>query len=289
MFRRPTRLPSRSQSAATARAFRSLGCTERSGRPRRGLETSTASACRGIFVDTPATASSRRDDTLPGISTPSVKHPAAPGSPGQRRERTQDTPLAEAPGGSPYRSPPTSPLPVNPPPSPTPAPSATLATRGASVEGVTARAAVATPAASATEPPAVVLTASERQFYRLAELVVSVARAPPTRVGPMLDRRLEHATTLKEVAAAAIAPRRLPVAESEEMMSLRQEVDRLQTLATDTEDKLRVELELRVKSDFSCVQTSTELHEAQDRLDERGGRSSSGWPKRKLPWSRTMR
>ncbi|KAE9332293.1 hypothetical protein PR003_g14588 [Phytophthora rubi] len=80
----------------------------------------------------------------------------------------------------------------------------------------------------------------------------------------MLDRRLEHATTLEEVAAAAVAPRRLPVAESEEMMSLRQEVDRL----TDTEDKLRVEMVLRVKSDVFCVQTSTELHETQDRLDE---------------------
>ncbi|KAE9306395.1 hypothetical protein PR003_g21256 [Phytophthora rubi] len=51
-------------------------------------------------------------------------------------------------------------------------------------------------------------------------------------------------------------------------MSLRQEVDRLQTLATDTEDKLRVEMELRVKSDVFCVQASTELHQAQDHLDQ---------------------
>ncbi|KAE8902761.1 hypothetical protein PF005_g24178 [Phytophthora fragariae] len=52
------------------------------------------------------------------------------------------------------------------------------------------------------------------------------------------------------------------------MMSLRQEVDRLQALAKDTEDKLHVEMDLRVKSDVFCVQTSTELHEAQDRIDE---------------------
>ncbi|KAE8978856.1 hypothetical protein PR002_g24588 [Phytophthora rubi] len=52
------------------------------------------------------------------------------------------------------------------------------------------------------------------------------------------------------------------------MMSLRQEVDRLQALVKDTEDKLHVEMDLRVKSDGFCVQTSTELHEAQDRIDE---------------------
>ncbi|KAE9258662.1 hypothetical protein PR003_g35116, partial [Phytophthora rubi] len=168
----------------------------------------------------------------------------------------------EVPGESPYRSPPTSPLRANPPPSPTPAPSTSLATRGASVGVVAAGAAVAAPAASVTEPLTSVLTASDRQFYRLAELVVSVARAPPARVDPVLDRRLEPATTLEEVATAAVAPRRLPVAESEEMTSLRQEVDRLQALAKDTEDKLHVEMDLRVKSDVFCVQTSTELHQA---------------------------
>ncbi|KAE8958669.1 hypothetical protein PR002_g30795 [Phytophthora rubi] len=52
------------------------------------------------------------------------------------------------------------------------------------------------------------------------------------------------------------------------MMSLRQEVDRLQALAKDTEDKLHVDMDLRVKSDVFCVQTSTELHQAQDRIDE---------------------
>ncbi|KAE9172073.1 hypothetical protein PF005_g26876 [Phytophthora fragariae] len=44
------------------------------------------------------------------------------------------------------------------------------------------------------------------------------------------------------------------------MMSLRQEVDWLQALAKDTEDKLHVEKDLRFKSDIFCVQTSTEKH-----------------------------
>ncbi|KAE9014724.1 hypothetical protein PF011_g7937 [Phytophthora fragariae] len=52
------------------------------------------------------------------------------------------------------------------------------------------------------------------------------------------------------------------------MISLRQEVDRLQTLAKDTEDKMRVEMDLRVQSGIFSVQTSAELHEAQDRIDE---------------------
>ncbi|KAE8897929.1 hypothetical protein PF003_g18170 [Phytophthora fragariae] len=51
------------------------------------------------------------------------------------------------------------------------------------------------------------------------------------------------------------------------MMSLRQEVDRLQALAKDMENKLHVEMDLRVKSDVFRRQTSTELYEAQDRID----------------------
>ncbi|KAE9296993.1 hypothetical protein PR003_g23616 [Phytophthora rubi] len=278
MSRPPTRPESRSLASATARALRSLGCTGESAldvladatqpQPRLPTEaSSTESRPRG---GTPSTAS-RPGDATSAAPGSSVEHPAPPASilgpyPAST-EALRSTP-AEVPGDSPYRSPPTSPLRANPPPSPTPAPSASLATRGASVGAVAAGAVVAAPAADATEPLTPVLTASDRQFHRLAELVVSVARAPPARVDPVLDRRLEHATTLEEVATAAVAPRRLPVAESEEMMSLRQEVDRLQALAQDTEDKLHVEMDLRVKSDVFCVQTSTELHEAQDRIDE---------------------
>ncbi|KAE9049613.1 hypothetical protein PR001_g3158 [Phytophthora rubi] len=229
--------------------------------------SSTESRPRG---DTPSTAS-RPGDATSAAPGSSVEHSAPPaiilGPYPASTEALRSAP-AEVPGDSPYRSPPTSPLRANPSPSPIPAPSASLATRGASVGAVAAGAVVATPAAGATEPLTPVLTASDCQFHRLAELAVSVARAPPARVDPVLNRRLEHFTTLEEVATAAVAPRRLPVADSEEMISLRQEVDRLQTLAKDTEDKMRVEMDLRVKSDIFCVQTSTELHEAQDRIDE---------------------
>ncbi|KAE8997452.1 hypothetical protein PR002_g19029 [Phytophthora rubi] len=267
MSRPPTRPESRSLAAATARAFRSLGCTGESALEVLA-EASTESRPRD---GAPPAAPSRPGDAASAASESSVEHSAPPASivgpyPGPSKAPRSASP--EIPGDSPYRSPPTSPLRANPPPSPTPAPPASLATRGASARAVTAGAMVAAPAAGATEPPTAVLTASDRQFYRLAELVVSVTRTPPARVDPVLDRRLEHATTLDEVATAAVAPRRLPIAESEEMMSLRQEVDRLQALAKDTEDKLHVEMDLRLKSDVFCVQTSTQLHEAQDRIDE---------------------
>ncbi|KAE8975197.1 hypothetical protein PR001_g25777 [Phytophthora rubi] len=238
--------------------------------PQPRLPTGASSTESRPRDDTPL-AASRPGGATPAAPESSVEHPAPPASilgPYPASTEALRSTSAEVPGDSPYRSPPTSSLRANPPPSPTSAPSASLATRGASVGAVAAGAMVAAPTAGVTEPPATALTASYRQFYRLAELVVSVARAPPARVDPMLDRRLEQATTLDEVAAAAVAPRRLPVAESEEMISLRQEVDRLQALAKDTKDKLHVEMDLRVKSDVFCVQTSTELHEAQDRIDE---------------------
>ncbi|KAE8965405.1 hypothetical protein PR003_g31410 [Phytophthora rubi] len=257
MSRRPTRPPLRSLSAATARAFRSLGCTgdgaldviTEATQPPPLPHACASSAASRPHDDAPANTSSRRGDTSPRASEPSVEHPEAPGSglgPNPTSSEAPRSPPAEVPGGSPYRSPPTSPLRANPPPSPTPAPSASLATHGVSVGVVAAGAVVAASTAGATESPTSVVTVSEHQLHRLAELVVSVARAPPARADPVLDRRLERATTLDEVATAAVAPRRLSVAESEEMLSLRQEVGRLQTLATDTEDKLRVEMELRV-------------------------------------------
>ncbi|KAE8975436.1 hypothetical protein PR001_g25702 [Phytophthora rubi] len=76
------------------------------------------------------------------------------------------------------------------------------------------------------------------------------------------------------------------------MMSLRQEVDRLQALAKDTEDKLHVEMDLRLKSDIFCVQTSTALHEAQNRIDElRAERLKllERLTEAEAPWSRTGR
>ncbi|KAE9166462.1 hypothetical protein PF002_g31107 [Phytophthora fragariae] len=262
MSRPPTRPESRLLASATARALRSLGCTGESAldvladatQPQPCLPagaSSTESHPRGG----PSSTASRPGGASSAAPESSVEHPPPPASilsPYPASTEALRSASTEVPGESPYRSPPTSPLRANPPPSPTSAPSNSLATRGG-------QPGLWLPEQRSLHP---------QRFYRLAELVVSVARAPPARVDPVLDRRLEHATTLEEVATAAVAPRRLPVAESEEMMSLRQEVDRLQALAKDTEDKPHVVMDLRVKSDVFCVQTSTELHQAQDRIDE---------------------
>ncbi|KAE8969559.1 hypothetical protein PR001_g27467 [Phytophthora rubi] len=193
--------------------------------PQPRLHTGAPSTESRPRDDVPPAAPSRPGDASSAAPEPSVEHLAPPASilgSFLASSEAHRSPSPEIPGDSPYRSPPTSPPPTNPLPSPTPAPSASLPTRGASAGAVFAGSVVAAPAAGATEPSAAVLTASDRQFYRLAELVVSVARAPPARVDPVLDRRLEHATALEEVATAAVAPRPMPVAESEEMMSLRQ-------------------------------------------------------------------
>ncbi|KAE9176401.1 hypothetical protein PF004_g26105 [Phytophthora fragariae] len=297
MSRPPTRPESRSLASATARALRSLGCTGESAldvladatQPQPRLPTGASSTESSPRGDAPPTAS-RPGHAPPAAPESSVEHPPPPASIlGPYPASTEALQSASAEVPAILRIARLQLLRCAPTPLRHQLP---LATRGASVGAVAAGAVVAAPAAGATEPLTPVLTASDRQFHRLAELVVSVARAPPARVDPVLDRRLEHATTLEEVATAAVAPRRLPVAESEEMMSLRQEVDRLQALAKDTEDKLHIEMDLRVKSDVFCVQTSTELHEAQDRIDELRAerlklleRLTEAVP----PWSRTGR
>ncbi|KAE9312874.1 hypothetical protein PR003_g19662 [Phytophthora rubi] len=200
MSRPPTRPESRSLASATARALRSLGCTGESAldvladatQPQPRLPTGASSAESHPRGGTSSTAS-RPGGTSSAAPESSVEHPPPPASilgPYPASTEALRSASTEVPGESPYRSPPTSPLRANPPPSPTPAPSTSLATRGASVGVLAAGAAVAAPAAGATEPLTSVLTASDRQFYRLAELVVSVARAPPARVDPVLDRPL---------------------------------------------------------------------------------------------------
>uniref|UniRef100_H3H4M3 Uncharacterized protein n=1 Tax=Phytophthora ramorum TaxID=164328 RepID=H3H4M3_PHYRM len=68
----------------------------------------------------------------------------------------------------------------------------------------------------------------ERQLLQLGHLVVGVARQRPRRVDSVLDSRLESATDLGEILSAAVAPARLSLAESEEIISLRDEIARLQ-------------------------------------------------------------
>ncbi|KAJ8578933.1 hypothetical protein ON010_g269 [Phytophthora cinnamomi] len=58
------------------------------------------------------------------------------------------------------------------------------------------------------------------QLLHLARLVVCVARVPPARLDTVLDRCLEAAASVGEVLAAAVAPCRLPLTESEEIMYL---------------------------------------------------------------------
>ncbi|KAE9332292.1 hypothetical protein PR003_g14589 [Phytophthora rubi] len=121
MSRRPTRPPSRSLSAATTRAFRSLGCTGESAldvlaeasqaQPR--LHTGASST--GSRDDAPPAAPSRPGDADSAAPEPSVEHPAplagVPGPPPPSSEAHR-SPSPEMQGDSP---PPTSPPGATPP------------------------------------------------------------------------------------------------------------------------------------------------------------------------------
>ncbi|POM78736.1 LOW QUALITY PROTEIN: Hypothetical protein PHPALM_3703 [Phytophthora palmivora] len=73
----------------------------------------------------------------------------------------------------------------------------------------------------------------------------SSARSPLCRVDTNLDRRLQSASSLVEVLAAAIDPARTPLHEYEEMILLRDEVK-------DTEEKLAIEFGLPTRSELSA-------------------------------------
>ncbi|POM59298.1 hypothetical protein PHPALM_31993 [Phytophthora palmivora] len=153
-------------------------------------------------------------------------------------------------------SPPTSPL---PPPSeadsrstPTSSPAEGSATCGALSMGES-------PVGDLAEQST--LTPTDFQFLQLAKLVIGVARNPLCRVDVNLDRRLQSASDLGEVLAAAIAPVRIPLHESEEMVSLRDEVSRCQEQVKDAEDKLATEFQLRTRAEMSVLKplvTSTQ-------------------------------
>ncbi|POM69545.1 Hypothetical protein PHPALM_14167 [Phytophthora palmivora] len=93
-----------------------------------------------------------------------------------------------------------------------------------------------------------------RPLGQLAKLVIGVARNPPCRVDVNLDRRLLSASSLGEVLAAAISPVRIPLHESEEMVSLRDEVSRCQEQVKDAEGKLAIEFQLRTRAEMFCTQ-----------------------------------
>uniref|UniRef100_H3H4Y1 Uncharacterized protein n=1 Tax=Phytophthora ramorum TaxID=164328 RepID=H3H4Y1_PHYRM len=106
----------------------------------------------------------------------------------------------------------------------------------------------------------------ERQLLQLGHLVVGVARQRPRRVDSVLDSRLERATDLGEILSAAVAPARLSLAESEEIISLRDEIARLQAQCADSEDRLHAEVQQREKIEVFCTQATSDSNQAMDTL-----------------------
>uniref|UniRef100_H3GRH0 Uncharacterized protein n=1 Tax=Phytophthora ramorum TaxID=164328 RepID=H3GRH0_PHYRM len=106
----------------------------------------------------------------------------------------------------------------------------------------------------------------ERQLLQLCHLVVGVARQRPRRVDSVMDSRLESATDLGEILSAAVAPARHSLAESEEIISLRDEIARLQAQYADSEDRLHAEVQQREKVEVFCAQASSDCNQAMDTL-----------------------
>ncbi|POM57381.1 Hypothetical protein PHPALM_38113 [Phytophthora palmivora] len=218
-------------------------------RQSRALERATAAAMQALGP---------REQTSTDV--PSEVQYIPPEHPGAA-EQAAGTPLSPTPaltvdsatrgvsgGSSPILSPcspPTSPLPSSSEAgsrlAPTPAPAEDLATFG--VSGGSSAGAIdgESPAGDLAEQST--LTPNDFQLLQLAKLVIGVARNPPCRVDVNLDRRLQSASNLGEVLAAAIAPVRIPLHESEEMVSLRDEVSRCQEQVKDAEDKLATEFQ----------------------------------------------
>ncbi|OWZ13379.1 LOW QUALITY PROTEIN: hypothetical protein PHMEG_00013306 [Phytophthora megakarya] len=88
----------------------------------------------------------------------------------------------------------------------------------------------------------------------LAKLVVGMARQPPARINSYLYQRLDSASTVQEVLAAAVAPHRLPPQETDELVRLRDEVSRLQTRCEGAERGLANELDIAVAEQAYGVQ-----------------------------------
>ncbi|POM64990.1 LOW QUALITY PROTEIN: Hypothetical protein PHPALM_19398, partial [Phytophthora palmivora] len=116
------------------------------------------------------------------------------------------------------------------------------------------------------ESPVVNFDSRRPSTVQLAKLVIGVARNPPCRVDVNLDRRLQNASNLGEVLAAAITPVRIPLHQSEEMVSLRDEVSRCQEQVKDAEDKLATEFQLRTRAEMFCTQASCDFNAAANTL-----------------------
>ncbi|POM64343.1 Hypothetical protein PHPALM_20139 [Phytophthora palmivora] len=81
-----------------------------------------------------------------------------------------------------------------------------------------------------------------------------------------LGPREQSASSLGEVLAGAIAPVRISLHESEEMVSLRDEVSRCQEQVKDAEDELATELQLRTRAEMFCTQASCDFNAAANTL-----------------------
>uniref|UniRef100_H3H051 Uncharacterized protein n=1 Tax=Phytophthora ramorum TaxID=164328 RepID=H3H051_PHYRM len=106
----------------------------------------------------------------------------------------------------------------------------------------------------------------ERRLLQLGHLAVGVARQRPRRVDSVMDSRLESATDLGEILSAAVAPARLSLAEPEEIISLRDEIARLQAQCADAEDRLHAGVQQREKVEVFCAQASSDSNQAMDTL-----------------------
>ncbi|OWY98613.1 hypothetical protein PHMEG_00030579 [Phytophthora megakarya] len=97
-----------------------------------------------------------------------------------------------------------------------------------------------------------------------AKLVVGMARQPPARVNSFLDQRLDSASTVQEVLAAAVASHWLPPQEADELVRLRDEVSRLQTRCEDAERGLANEVQLRTAAEADSVRSTEDFYTIHD-------------------------
>ncbi|OWZ00149.1 hypothetical protein PHMEG_00028728, partial [Phytophthora megakarya] len=195
------------------------------------------------------------------------------------------TPATELDGGAsegsqPQDSPPASPEPGTPLVSvshlqtPTPAPEVDSTTCGVSDGCGTSSGGLVEITGDATER-------WRSSMCELAKLVVGMARQHPARVNSLLDQRLDSASTVQEVLAAAVAPHRLPSQEDDELVRLRDEVSRLQTRCEDAERGLANEVQLRTAAEADSVRSTEDfytMHDANQDLRTRSwSLASASW------------
>ncbi|OWY96045.1 hypothetical protein PHMEG_00033789 [Phytophthora megakarya] len=95
-----------------------------------------------------------------------------------------------------------------------------------------------------------------------------MARQPPARVNSYLDQRLDSASTVQEVLAAAVAPHRLPPEEADELARLRDKVSRLQTRCEDAERGLANDVQLRTSAEADSVRSTEDFYTMHDANQE---------------------